>query len=204
MPLFSSLPSMDRLPLNARAAVAVGLVVLLGAGGYLGILTPKLRELRTLKDQLAREVEAVRSLPPVPSVPPITEAERKLWAELEDRLRERYPTEPALPEAVGVVATLARSSGLELVDLEIQPPQPVLPAEPGKAPSPPAVQPPSGFAVNPSTVKLVARHRYRDLVEFLERLSRGPIYLAARSLEVKRVENQLTTEASFDTLRWEK
>lgn len=204
MPAFPALPSMDRLPINVRALVGAGLVALLAAGGYLGLLAPKLREVKTLKTQLARERAAVRAAPNVPSVSPITEAERKLWGELEDRLRGRYPGEPALPKAVGVVADLARSSGMELVSLEILTPQPPSTAGPRTSPPPPPFQPPSELVLNPSTIKLVAHHRYRDLVEFLEGLRHVPVYVAVKSLEVKRVENRLTTEVSFAALRWGK
>lgn len=201
---FPALPSMDRLPLNVRALWALGLVALLGAGGHLGLLAPKLREVKTLKTQLARERAAVQPVPNVPSVSPITEAERKLWGELEDRLRGRYPGEPALPKAVGVVADLARASGMEIVSLDIQTPQTRAATDPRKAPPPPPFQPPSELAVNPSTIKLVAHHRYRDLVEFLDGFRRVPVYVAVKSLEVKRVENRLTTEVSFASLRWGK
>lgn len=207
MAMFASLPTLGQLPVNVRALVAVGLVGVLGIGGYLGLLAPKLREVNTLKAQLARETEAARPQQRVPSVAPITEVERKLWAELETRLRGRYPTEPALPKAVGVLADLARSSGMEIVSLEIQTPptsQTRLGAEPGKAAPSLPFRPPPEFAVNPSTIKLVARHRYRDLVQLLEGLGRLPVYVAVQSVEVKRVENRLTIEASFASLRWGK
>lgn len=204
MPAFPALPSMDRLPLNVRALVAIGLVVLLGAGGYFGLLAPKLRQVKTLKAQLARVAGAAQSFPQGSAVSPITEAERKLWEELENRLRGRYPGESALPRAVGAVADLARSSGMELVSLEILTPQTGLTT--GSRTPPPAqpFQPPSELEVNPSTIKLVAQHRYGDLVKFLDDLSRIPVYVAVRSLEVKRVDNRLTTEISFASFRWGK
>lgn len=204
MPGFPALPGMGRLPVNARALVAAGLVALVGAGGYLGLLAPKLREVKTLKTQLARERASVRAAPNVPSVSPITEAERKLWEELENRLRARYPGEPALPKAVGVVADLARASGMDIVSLDIQTPQTRAATDPRKAPPPPPFQPPPELALNPSTIKLVAHHRYRDMVEFLDGLRRVPVYVAVQSLEVKRVDNRLTTEISFASFRWGK
>jgi len=192
----------DRLPLSVRAVVAAGLIALLGAGGYFGLVAPKLREVNTLKAQLAREMRSGGSAQPVPLVSPITETERQLWGELEARVRERYPAEPVLPKALGVLADLAGSSGMELVSLEIRRPQTGPAAEPGKPTAPPRFQPPPELALNPSTVTLVAHHRYRDLVEFLERLRRAPVYVAVHSLEVKRVENRLTSEISFVSLRW--
>lgn len=202
MALPVSLPSMDRLPVNVRALVAVGVVAFLGLGGYLGLVAPKLREVRTLNAQAAREAEAARAPQQPPSVAPIVEAERELWNELEKRLQGRYPPEAALPRAAGALANLARASGLELVSVEIQTPRPSDVADPKKTPAPPPFQPPSELAVNPSTIKLVARHRYRNLVEFLEGLRRIPVYVALQSLEVKRVENELTTEAAFASFRW--
>lgn len=194
---------MDRLPLNVRALVAVGLAALLGVGGSLGLLVPKLRQIQILKAQLAREQQALGSPQPVPSAL-ITEGERKLWGELEDRLRGRYPGELALPRAAGAVASLARASGMEIVRLQVQTPQPGSATDRGKAPPPPPFQPPPELAVNLSTIKLLARHRYRDLVEFLEGLGPLPVYLAIQSVEVKRVENRLTTEVSFASFRWGK
>lgn len=204
MPALPALPSMDRLPVNVRALAAVGLVVLLGIGGYFGLLAPKLRQVKTLKAQLVREAGAAQSLPQGSSVAPITEPERKLWEELENRLRGRYPGESALPKAVGAVADLARSSGMELVSLEILTPQPGPATGSRTPPPPPPFQPPSELAANSSTIKLVAQHRYGDLVEFLEGLSRIPVYVAVQSLEVKRVDNRLTTEVSFASFRWGK
>jgi hypothetical protein len=201
MPALPALPSLDRLPLNVRALIAGGLVALAAAGGYLGLLAPKYREVKTLKAQLAREVP---SREPRASVAPIGEEERKLWRELEERLRGRYPGEPALPKAVGVVAELARASGMELVSLEIQTPQAGLAPRPRTALPPPPFQPPAELAVNPSTIKLVARHRYRELVAFVEGLRRVPVYVAVQSLEVKRQDNRLTTEVSFASFRWGK
>lgn len=185
---------MNRLPISLRALVTIGLVVLLGAGGYFGLLAPKLREVGALKAQLIREVGAARTPPPLLSVSPITQSERELWGEMERRFRGRYPAEAELPKALGLVASLARSSGMEISSLEIQAPQT----------GPSLFRPPPEFGMNPSTIKLAVRHRYRDLVEFLERLGPAPIYVAVHSLEVKRVENRLTTELLFASFRWGK
>lgn len=188
---------MDRFPLALRALAAVGLVALVGVGGYFVLLAPQLSEVKSLRAQLAQRVDAGRVWQPVPSVSPITEVERQLWDELEKRLRERYSREPELPKAVSMIGNFARSSGMVLVSLELHA------RDPGPATSPPSTAPlPPELVVNPSTIKLVAHHRYRDLVEFLERVHRAPVYLAVQSLEVRRVENRLSTEASFASLRW--
>ncbi|MBI4241127.1 MAG: hypothetical protein HY613_05370 [Candidatus Rokubacteria bacterium] len=204
MALFVSLPNIGQLPVNVRALVAVGAVVLVGAGGYLGLVAPKLREVKTLKAQLAKEVQAGRSPQPLPSVPPIADAERALWGELEKRLQGRYPQETALPRAAAVLAELARASGMQLVSLEIRTPPPGDAADPKKAAAPPPFQPPSELTVNPSTIRLIVEHRYRDLVEFLDGLRRVPVYVTVQSLEVTRADGQLITEASFASFRWGK
>ncbi len=179
-----------------QAAIAVASVVLLAVGGYFGLLAPRQREVSLLRAQ------AARAAPPgsarrVDGVAPIGDVERRLWDELEGRLRARYPAEPELPRAMAAIARIAGSAGMELVNLEIQSPPPAAPPA-----ARPLFQPPSELVVNPSVVKLVARHRYRNLVEFLEALAGDPVYVAVQSLDVKRVDDRLTSEMAFVSLRW--
>lgn len=203
-PQLPKLGDFQRLPFRLQVgAVALG-VVLLGLGGYAGLIVPREREVKALKLQLARQEP-----PPLLSdetVPPITEEERKLWRELEGRLRQRFPDDKNLPAALQAVADLARASRMELVALNLQSPvaakTPVPSAVPAAAPPPSPLKPPPPLAVSPTVIKLTAFNRYRDLVQFLEGLGSLPVALTVGSMEVKRVEGRLSTEITLVTFRW--
>ncbi len=199
--------------LDRRALLTVTAVVLWGAAGC-AALGWTLRDLRALGTELARERALDAGAADPVAVPPVSEEERELWRQLEERLRRRFPAEADLPRAVGTVADWARAAGLELVDLEIQGPgrsaatAPAAPAAPAPGPSgPPApgrplpALPPE-LAPNPSRFTLVARHRYRDLVTFVDGLGRLPVYVALEALEVRRADDRLTSELTFASLRW--
>ncbi len=199
------LPPLSSLPFRLQAGVVAGILGLAAVGGYAGLVMPKSREVKNLKVQLARGDE------PIPVVgetaPPISEEERKLWAQLEERLRQRYPAEKDLPGALKAVAELARAARMELVAVDLQ--TPAVPKSPGTSPPNPAaasaapgLKVPPPFAANQTVIKLTATHRYRDLVEFLDGLSRLPVAVSIDSLEIRRIENRLTTEMTLRTLRW--
>jgi Tfp pilus assembly protein PilO len=198
------LPDLQKLPFRLQVAVVAGILALVGVGGYAGLVMPRLREVRTLKAQLTRQ-EPDPGLA-APRFPPITEEERKLWAELEARLRKRFPEEKDLPGALEAVADLARSARMQLVTLNLQnppaKPPPGGPSAPGGTPPSPAfsVQPP--LSLSPTTIKLTAFHRYRDLVQFLDGLPRLPVAVAVESIETRRVDDRLSTEMTLRTLRW--
>src|SRR5581483_10479487 len=65
------------------------------------------------------------------------------------------------------------------------------------APGPPLPALPPELAPNPSRFTLVARHRYRDLVTFVDGLGRLPVYVALEALEVRRADDRLTSELTF-------
>jgi len=197
------LPDLRKLPFRLQVAVVAGILALVGVGGYAGLVMPRQREIKTLKAQLMRQEPdgAVTA----PRFPPITDEERKLWAELEARLRKRYPQEKDLPGALEAVAGLARSSRMQLVSLNLQnpppKPSPGTAVPPGASPAPAfSVQPP--LSVSPTTIKLVAVHGYRDLVQFLDGLPRLPVAVAVESIETRRVEDRLSTEMTLRTLKW--
>lgn len=203
MPRLPKLPDLQKLPFRVQVAIVAGVLVLVGVGGYAGLVAPKYREIKNLKAQLLREEqELLASRQPPQPVPPITEEEQKLWAQLEARLRERFPAEKALPGALEAVAELARSARMELVALSLQTPV-VKPAGASRsAPSPPPLRVPPPLTLSPTIVKLTALHRYQNLVQFLDGLDRLPVAVAVESLEVKREENRLRTEMTLRTLRW--
>lgn len=192
-----------------QVAIVAGTLAIVALGGYAGLVAPKYREIKTLRAQLAREQSALPGLrqPPRPA-PPITEEERRLWGQLEARLRERFPAENALPGAAEAVAELARSARMQLVTLKLETPKPETPEVKARRPSagppsPPSLQVAPPFALNPTVIRLTVFHRYSDLVRFLDGLDRLPVFVAVESMEVKREENRLSTEMALRTLRWE-
>jgi len=197
------LPDFRKLPFKLQVGVLAGALALAGVGGYAGLVMPKLREITALKTQLMRPVPD-RALTE-PRVAPITEEERKLWAELEARLRKRYPEEKDLPGALEAVADLARSARMQLIALTLD--TPATKKASGQT-GPPGAMPPPAFevspplSVGPTTIKVTAVHRYGDLVQFLEGLYRLPVAMAVESIEVKRVDDTLSTEMTLRTLKW--
>lgn len=195
----SKLPAFRQFPFSVQVALVAVVLAGIGGGGYAGLVAPKQREITNIKAQLAREEAAGRQ--PAQQVPPITEEERRLWGQLEARLRERFPADKALPRALGAVADLARSARMELIVLHLEPPaRKSTGTSPGAA-SPPVLVPPP-LTLSSTSIKLTALHRYRDLVQFLEDLDRLPVAVVMESLEVKRVETRLSTEMTLRMLSW--
>lgn len=180
---------MSRGAADRRALVTLGVVLLLAVAGS-WLVAAKARDLRALRAQLAAQMRSGAPLLAA-ETGPITDEERRLWTQLEERLHRRYPGEAELPRAMVAVAEWARASGMELLSLDVQAP----PGVPG-APLPPEL------ALNGPRFKLVVRHRYRDLVRFIDGLPRLSVYVALQSLDVRRTEDWLTTEVAFATLRW--
>ena len=195
---------MQNLPFRVQVVMVVGLLALVGVGGWAGLVAPKNREIGTLKARLETErPDSLAPREPTRPPPPITEEEQKLWGLLEVRLRERFPAEKALPGALEAVAELARASRMELVALNFQTPTAKSPAAPGQPSPPPSLRVPPPLQLSRSIIKLTVRHRYRDLVGFLEGLDRLQVAVAVQSLEVTREEGRLTTEMTLRTFRWE-
>jgi len=194
----------QNLPFRVQVVMVVGLLALVGVGGWAGLVAPKNREIGTLKARLETERPVwLAPREPTRPPPPITEEEQKLWGLLEVRLRERFPAEKALPGALEAVAELARASRMELVALNFQTPTAKSPAAPGQPSPPPSLRVPPPLQLSRSIIKLTVRHRYRDLVGFLEGLDRLQVAVAVQSLEVTREEGRLTTEMTLRTFRWE-
>ena len=205
MPPLPKLPDFQTLEAKIQVAIVAGVLALIGVGGYTGLVAPKNREIKNLKVQLTREEPDSITAPQPFS--PITEEERKLWEQLEARLRERFPADKDLPAALRAVAELARSARMELVSLNLQTPAVkstggASGAAASGAANPPPLQIPPPLTLSPALIKLTALHRYGDLVQFLDGLDRLPVAVTVESMEVKRVENHLSTEMTLRTLRW--
>jgi hypothetical protein len=185
--------------LDRRALAGLVLVVLVAAGASAGLVR-QLAALRALRTSVAREQAAMAASVPAPR--PVTADERLVWQELADRLRRRFPAEPEVPDAMRAVAEWARAAGLELLALDVAP---AAPAAAGPAPSAPGRRPratPAELTENGVRFTLVARHRYGDLLRFVDGLERLPVYVAIESLDVRRTDSRLTSEVTFVSLRW--
>jgi Tfp pilus assembly protein PilO len=193
------------LSLRQQGAAVAGGVIVIAVVAYFGLVAPKLREINVLNGQVRQQKARTTQRPPAPPVA-ISDAERKLWATLEQRLRERYPSESELPKALASVAQLARGAGMTPLSLEVVAPPAragTPPAAAPPAPSAPVFQLPPELAVNGPTIRLVAgSHRYRDLVRFVDGLGTAPVAVAVRALDVKRTDDQLTTEIMLTSFRW--
>ena len=185
---------MSRLPLTKGAFIAIAVLLVTAIGGYSSLVAPKARDIAQLESRL--KTLPTPGAPPAASTVSISQTERALWSELEDRLRVRFVAPYDQLRVLGEMTELARATGLDLTALEIQDPQ----AQGSQRP----FTTPGELAVNPGTIKLTARHRYPALVEFLDRVRRGRTYVAVESLDVRRVDDHLESEIRLVSLRWEK
>lgn len=179
------------LPLTTGALAAVGIALATAVGGYVGLVAPKAREIAQLESQLRTGSTTV----PPPSAPAVSigETERRLWRELETRVRARFVAPSDQLRALDDVSQIASRAGLSLTAVAIQNPQVLRP-----------LTTPGSLAVNPGSIRLTARHRYAELVDFLERVRRGRTYVAVESLDVRRVDDHLESEIRLISLRWDR
>lgn len=197
----AKLAQLPRLPFRAQVLVAAVALGVLGAAGYGVLVLPKQRETAALKVQQARQ----RSDPgPAAPIPAISAEERRLWGDLEARLRQRFPAEKDLPDALRGVAELARAAGMELVALNLHTPAAPAPGAggPPAATTTVALRVPAPLTPSTTTIKMTVVHRYRDLVQFLDGLPRLSVAVIVESIEATRVDNALKTEITLRTLRW--
>ena len=183
---------MRQLPVTKGAFAAVALVLVTGIGGYFALVAPKARAIAQLDLQL--KTAPVPTEPPVMSTVSISDAERSLWSELETRVHARFVAPDDQLRALGEVMEQARATGLTVSELGIVNAQ----AQ--------AVQSPltssANLTVNPGVIRLTARHRYPELVAFLDGIRRGRRYVAVQGLTVRRVDDHLESEILLVSLRW--
>jgi hypothetical protein len=184
-----------RLPLTKGALVALALIVVIALGGYVGLIAPARREVRRLAGEI-NALSAKLAGEPVSPVP-ISPSERASQRQIEGRLRERFPPPEDQLRAVAEITDHARAAGVVLTDVEI-----LGPGGPGGRGAPP-LAPPATLALNPGIIRLAARHRYRELVGFVDRLVGSQTYMAVEALQVKRVEDYLESEIRLVSLRWQ-
>jgi hypothetical protein len=177
------------LPLTTRALAAVGIALATGVVGYLTLVAPKAREVAQLESQLHLGAGAG----PVVTAPAVAigETERQLWRELEARLRARFVEPSDQLRALDEVGRMASDAGLSLTGVTIQNPQTLRP-----------LTTPGSLAVNPGSIRLTARHRYVELVDFLGAVRHGRTYVVLESLDVRRVDDHLESEIRLISLQW--
>jgi Tfp pilus assembly protein PilO len=175
------------LPLTTRALAAVGIALATGVVGYLTLVAPKAHEVAQLESQLHLGAGPAVTAPAAA----IGETERQLWRELEARLRARFVEPSDQLRALDEVGRLASDAGLSLTSVAIQNPQVLRP-----------LTTPGSLAVNPGSIRLTARHRYAELVDFLEAVRHGRTYVVLESLDVRRVDDHLESEIRLISLQW--
>ncbi|MDO8678133.1 MAG: hypothetical protein Q7R30_06170 [Acidobacteriota bacterium] len=182
---------MSRWPLTRGALAAVAALIVTGLGAYFGLVAPKAREIARLEPQV-NAVAQPFDPPPVSAVS-IGDTERGLWDELQMRVRARFVAAEDQPRALGEATALARAAGLDVTAIALEPAQPQAQA--------PFAPPP--LAANVVTIRLTARHRFADLIDFLDDLHHAKIYVVVASLDVKRAGGELESEIRLLSMRWQ-
>ena len=179
---------MRQLPLTNAAIGSLAGVLLVAAGGYFGLVWPAGREVGRLKTQLA--ALSAQAAGAAQAAQPVTDVERASWQIVETQIRERFITPDDQYELLVEIAQLARASGMAVLDIQLEgaataaDPAAVTPTVTvASGPFPLALPP--GLALNPGVIKLTARHQYRALVDFLDRLATGNRYVAVQGLAAR-------------------
>jgi hypothetical protein len=178
------------LPLTKGALAAVGIALATGVLGYVILIVPKTREIAQLESQLKLASLAV----PAATAPAVAigSTERELWRELEARVRARFIAPSDQLHALDEVGRMASDAGLRLTAVTIQNPEALRP-----------LATPERLAVNPGSIKITARHRFAELIAFLESLRQAQTYVVLEALDVRRVDDRLESEIRLISLRWE-
>lgn len=186
-----------QLPLTVGALAAIAVMVVVTLGVYVGMVAPRVREIARLEAQWnATRTQTVDAA----AGAPITDAERARWRDIEALVRGRFVVPEDQLRVLVEVGQVARATGMSVTDLRLEGDTPAGAAQAVVLPS--AVPP--DLAVNPAVIRLIARHRYHDLVDFLDRVGRGTTYVALQSLDVSRVGDHLESDIRLASLRWAK
>lgn len=183
------------LPLTKGALATVALLFVIALGGYFGLVAPARREVVRLEAQV--NTVSAKLAGATASAVPISPTERASWRQIEGRLQERFVIPEDQLRALAEAVDHARAAGLVVTDVEIQS---------GAAPGQPVAAPfvvPANLALNPGIIRLSARHRYAELVDFLDRMDGGIMYVAVEALDVRRADDYLQSEIRLMSLRWQ-
>lgn len=189
----------QQLPLTGAALGAIAIAVAIIVGGYFGVVAPRRREVTRLESQLSATLTKTAAV--AEPVTPVTEAERARWREIDTLVRQRFVTPDDQMRVVLEVGRIARETGVMVMDLRLET---AATGANGNAPQavvlPAAL--PARLALNPGVISLSARHRYDELVDFLDRLGKGNRYVALQSIDIRRVRDHLESDIRLASLRW--
>lgn len=189
----------QQLPLTGAALAAIAIALAIIVGGYFGVVAPRVREVARLEAQLSATL--TKTAAAAEPVTPVTEAERARWREIDTLVRGRFVSPDDQMRVVLDVGRIARETALTVIDLRLET---AATGANGGAPQdvilPAAL--PARLALNPGVISLSARHRYSELIDFLDRLGRGNRYVALQSLDVRRVRDHLESDIRLASLRW--
>ena len=190
----------EKLPVTPAAAIAVALVFVVAIGGYVGLVAPKRRAIAQLELQLKASAGSSAG---VASARPISDAERAAWARVDIDVRQRFVNPEDQHRTLVEVGQLARATGMNVRELLLQNAgaPPGAPATPAPAMTLPFPMPPK-MAINPGVIRMVVRHRYRDVIDFLDRVGHDNTYVMVQSLDTRRVEGYLESEIKLVSFRW--
>ena len=189
-----------QLPLTPAALGSLAAVFVVAVGGYFGLVWPAARDVSRLQTQLTALSAQAAGAAQAPA--PVTDVERASWQAAEQGVRKRFIVPDDQRGLMVDLAQFARSSGMAVLDLQLEG------LKPGA--TTPAATPTSSFAMpvpptlapNPGVIRLSVRHQYRALIDFLDRVATGDTYVAVQSLDVRRVENLLQSEIRIVSFRW--
>ena len=186
------------LPFTPAALIAVAVAAITMVAGYFAFVLPRSREVANLERQIA----ASAPLGAAAAIEPISDEERVRWAELQALVQSRFVSPEEQLRLMVQAGRVAGASGLVVTGLTLEEAAvAATPAGEGAAAESPFV-PPGMLAPNAGVIRLTARHRYGDLVDFLDRLGRGATYVALRSADIRRVDGHLESELRLSSLRW--
>jgi hypothetical protein len=189
------------LPLTTAALASLAAILVVAVVGYFGLVWPAQRELTRLQSALT--AASAQAAGAAVTALPISDVERASWQTVETRVRERFiPSEEQYRLLVEVAQT-ARASGLAVSDVQLEG---AATAPTGQAGQLPVIAlpltPPPNLAINPGVIRLSAQHRYRALIDFLDRLGTANTYVALQAIDVRRVGDLLQSDIRLVSLRW--
>lgn len=188
-----------QLPLTPAALIAVAVAVVTIAAGYFAFVLPRSREIANLERQIAASAQIGAAA----AIEPISDEERARWAEMQALVQSRFVSPDEQLRLMVDAARAGEASGLVVTLLTLEASVAgVTPAGEGAAAPESPFAAPDNLVPNAGVIRLTARHRYGDLVDFLDRLGRGATYVALRSADIRRVDGHLESEIRLSSLRW--
>jgi Tfp pilus assembly protein PilO len=179
--------------------VVLGLVVL-GAASYFLLFAPELREIRSLRAEIAaKDAEVAEAMKLRTAVAESRVGEGALW---EERLRtweRRVPSTPDTERLLAEIGEMAVRHNLKSFGLTGA--SSVRSSQGGSAPDPSAAAPEAVRDAKEGAVesrfRITFRSTYRDLAEFLDEIPRARRLLTLRSVSVKEKADAMEAEVEL-------